>query len=51
MQVSVLNKGKTFGDTNLLKDWPGAKFNELFESEQTEPYTVIFQEQGEIYYI
>lgn len=33
MQVSILNKGKTFGDTNLQKDWPGAKLNEKFESE------------------
>jgi hypothetical protein len=45
-----LNKGKTFGDCNLEKDWPAAKAT-VHESEQTEPYTVFFQEPGEIYYI
>ena len=51
MQISQLSKGKSFGDTNLLFDWPSNKMKEEFLSEQTEPYTVLSPDQGEIYYI
>lgn len=51
MQISQLSKGKTFGDSNLLCDWPATKLKEDFVSDQKEPYTVLSPEQGEIYYI
>lgn len=51
MQIAQLKKGKSFGDTNLLNEWPSGKMQEDFVSQQTEPYTVLAPDSGEVYYI